>query len=137
MKIIPHLQFNGQCEAAFHLYAECLRGEITLMLRYSDVPTAASELSMTQKIAHATLKVGDQTITGADLAGEQYERPRGFAMQMNFADVEHAWRVFDTLSAQGEVLMPLGKTFWSEMYAVFTDRFGVPWEINLVEPELA
>ena len=108
-----------------------------LILPYGDVPKAASDLSMTQKIVHATLKVGDQTITGADLASEQYERPRGFAVQMNFTDVEHARQVFDTLSAQGEVLMPLGKTFWSEMYAVFTDRFGVPWEINVVEAEHA
>jgi PhnB protein len=29
--------------------------------------------------------------------------------------------------------VPLEKTFWADAYAVLTDRFGAPWEINCSE----
>ncbi len=29
--------------------------------------------------------------------------------------------------------MPLEKTFWAELYAQFTDKFGVCWAINFIK----
>jgi PhnB protein len=34
------------------------------------------------------------------------------------------------LSKGGKVTMPLQKTFWSPGFAMFTDRFGIPWMIS-------
>jgi PhnB protein len=34
------------------------------------------------------------------------------------------------LSEGGTVQVPIGETFWSARFAMFTDRFGVPWMIN-------
>ncbi len=41
MKLSVHLVFNGQCEAAFRFYAQCLGGTISTMLTYGDSPMAA------------------------------------------------------------------------------------------------
>ncbi len=41
MRLNPHLPFNGQCEAAFKFYQQCLGGEIVVMLTYGDSPEAA------------------------------------------------------------------------------------------------
>ncbi len=131
MRFNTHLAFDGQCEAAFRLYAECLGGEIKMMLPYGDSPLASSSApELRDKIVHVTLKVGDQTLTGADVEHKAYERPRGFAVQLNLDDADTARRLFAVLAEGGEVRMPLQKTFWAEHYAVFTDRFGTPWEIN-------
>lgn len=130
MRFNAHLSYNGECKAAFELYKECLGGEITLMMTYGSAPGEASPPELKDKIVHATLKVGDQTLTGADVLPAVYEKPKGFAMQLNIDQPEEARRIYETLSNGADVAMPLQKTFWAEHYAVLTDRFGTPWEIN-------
>jgi hypothetical protein len=36
MRLNPHLQFDGQCEAAFKLYEQCLGGKIVMMMTYAN-----------------------------------------------------------------------------------------------------
>jgi PhnB protein len=130
MRVIPHLSFDGQCEAAFRLYEECFGGKIALMLTYGSqrIPSLPPELE--DKVFHATLKIGDQTITGVDVAHSAYEKPQGFAVQLNIDDVDQATRIYNALTPGGKVLVEMQKTSWSGHYAALTDRFGVPWEIN-------
>jgi PhnB protein len=130
MRLIPHISFNGDCEAALRLYAQCLGGEITLMLRFGESPMAVSNADRADKIVHATLKVGDQTLTGADVRPEEYKEPQGFAVQLNIADPERAQRIFEAFAEGGVVHFPLQTTFWAGAYGMVTDRFGTPWEIN-------
>ncbi|WP_419804523.1 VOC family protein [Terriglobus sp.] len=129
MRFIPHLTFDGECEAAFRLYEECLQGNIAVLLNYGSQSNAwPAELQ--DKIFHATLKVGDQTLTGVDVLHSAYEKPQGFAVQLNLDEASEAERVFQTLSAGGKVHIALQKTPWAGHYAALTDRFGIPWEIN-------
>lgn len=130
MRFNAHISYNGECEAAFEFYRDCFGGEITLMMRYDSVPNAAADPELRDKIVHATLKVGDQILTGADVLPEAYESPTGFAMQINISDPEEARRIYELLAAGATIAMPLQKTFWAASYAVLTDRFGTPWEIN-------
>jgi len=130
MRLNTHIAFNGQCEAAFRLYEQCLAGKITVMLTYGASPMASSAPDLADKILHATLKVGDQTLTGADVPLNAYNKPQGFAVQLNIDDPQEAQRIFNTFSEGGIVQLPLQKTFWAERYAILTDRFGTPWEIN-------
>lgn len=129
MRLMTHLSFNGECEAAFKLYAACLGGEIALMLTYGEAP-GATDPGLKDKIAHATLKFGDQALTGVDVAAKQYEQPRGFALQLNVDDLDEAQRIFGMLAEGGRVQLSMQQTFWAERYGMVTDRFGVPWEIN-------
>lgn len=130
MRVNAHLTFNGNCEAAFRLYEQCLSAEITFLLTYGASALAESYPGLEDKIFHATLKLADQTLTGVDVAPASYGKPQGFALQLNIGRDEDAQRVFDTLSEGGIVELPLQKTFWAEHYALFKDRFGTPWEIN-------
>jgi PhnB protein len=129
MQLITHLSFNGECEAAFKLYAACLEGEITTLLKYSDSPTPYSPDSA-DKIFHATLKIGDQSLTGVDVTGNLYEKPRGFAVQLNISDMTKAQNIFAAFAEGGVVHMTIQPTSWAEGYGMVTDRFGTPWEIN-------
>lgn len=85
---------------------------------------------MADKILHATLQLEGGRITGVDTLPVEYKKPQGFALQLNLSSPEDAQRIYAALTPEGEIGMPLQKTFWSELFAVFTDRFGTPWEIN-------
>jgi PhnB protein len=130
MQLCTHLSFNGDCEAAFQFYVRCLGGTINMMLKYGDSPIAAAHPAMADKVLHATLQLEGQTLTGADVPPAQYERPRGFGLQLNVADSGEAERVFGVLAEGGTVQFPLQSTFWAERYGMVTDAFGTPWEVN-------
>ncbi len=114
MKVNPYLTFNGQCEAAFKYYQQCLGGDISAMMTYGESLMAEqTPPHWRQKILHTTLILGDQTLAGVDSPSESYQKPQGFSVVLNLDDGEEAERVFKTLSEGGEVQMPLQQTFWA------------------------
>jgi PhnB protein len=126
-----HLNFGGQCEAAFQFYERCLGGKIQTMLSYGDSPMADQVPAEWQsKILHATLSVGDDVLMGADVLAEQYEKPKGFSVLLHLDDPAEAERIYQALAENGTVQMPLQKTFWAALFAVLVDSYGTPWEIN-------
>ena len=46
-------------------------------------------------------------------------------------DDAEAKRVFTALGEGGNVTMPLMKTFWTSSFGMLTDKFGVPWMVNV------
>jgi PhnB protein len=131
MRIRVHLSFDGRCEEAFRAYQRILGGELVTMLKYGESPMAAdSPIEMHDKILHATLKIADQELLGADVAPGDFERPQGFSVVLDLLEPAEGKRVFGALAEGGSVRMPFQETFWSPGYGMLVDRFGVPWEIN-------
>ena len=131
MKLSVHLVFNGQCEAAFRFYEQCLGGTVVTMLTYGDSPLAAQiPVEWREKIVHATLAFGENTLAGADILAKDYEPAKGFFVLLDLEDPNEAERIFRSLSENGEVRMPMQETFWASCFGVVVDQFGTPWEIN-------
>ena len=89
MLIEPHISlvFNGECDAAFALYQQCLGGTVTFRLTWGESPMADQAPSeWRDKILHATLTVGGTALSGGDVLPGQYERPQGFQLQLNLDD---------------------------------------------------
>jgi len=131
MQLNPYLTFNGQCEAAFKFYAQCLDGKIEFMMTYEskreEYPVPAE---WREKILHATLKVGDQILNGADALPDLYQTPQGFRLTLGLKDPADAERIFTALAENGTVEMALQETFWAVRFGVLVDRFGIPWTVN-------
>jgi len=139
MQITTSLSFKGQCREAFEFYAAALGGEITAAFPYGGGPPDMP-VSPTYKdwLMHCWLKVGDQAIMGADMPPEfapNIDKPKnGFDVALHTEDAAQARRWFDALSAGGNVTMPFAETFWSPGYGSLTDKFGVPWMVNVRPP---
>ncbi len=131
MQVTVNLGFNGQCEAAFKLYEQCLGAEPGPVFRYAGSPMADDVPADWQdKIMHGSVKVGDLVLMGGDVAPERYEEPKGFALSVQITSTEEAERIFHGLARDGRIVMPLEKTFWAARFGQVVDRFGVPWLIN-------
>ena len=128
------LTFNGECDAAFALYQECLGGTVTFRLTWGDSPMAnQAGAEWRDKILHATLTVDGAAFSGGDVLPGAYLRPQGFQIQLNLADVLAAERIFTQLAEGGAVTVPLQETFWARRFGAVVDRFGIPWGINCGE----
>jgi PhnB protein len=131
MRLNTHLSFNGDCEAAFKFYEECLGGKITFMMPYQGSPAAGYVPADWQsKILHATLMVGDSLLQGADAPPTHFQKAQGFSVTLALNDPAEAERIFAALADDGKVDMPLQETFWAARFGMVVDRFGTPWMIN-------
>jgi len=132
--IQPYLFFGGRCEEALEFYHSTLGAETEIVMRFKDSPEPHPEgmvpPGFDDKVLHATFRVGRSTIMASDGCGSSpgFE---GFSLSLTLPDAEEAGRVFAALSEGGQVTMPLGKTFWSPLFGMVTDRFGVNWMITL------
>ena len=134
MKMNTHLAFHGQCREAFQYYEKALGGQITFMMTWSESPMADQlPAGHEDDVMHATIKVGDNVLMGADAPPGNTTKPRGFAVAIHTEDVAEAERIFSALSEGAEIQMPLEQTFWAKKFGMLIDRYGIPWMINCGE----
>jgi len=133
MPIAPYLFFNGRAEEAAEFYRSALDAKITMLMRYSDSPephppgrvAPGSE----NKVMHMTLQIGDATLHGADDCTGAQPMFQGFSLSLTAPDEAQARDLFAKLSDGGTVEVPLAKTFFSPLFGMAHDRFGVGWMI--------
>lgn len=131
MQLNPYLNFNGNCEAAFKFYEQCLGGKIVAMMTNGQSPMAEQAPAEWQnKILHVHLTVGDMTLMGSDAPSGYFEKPQGFSVNLQFTDTAEAERVFSALAENGTIRMPITETFWSKRFGMVVDQFGTPWMVN-------
>ena len=131
MLLSPYLFFNGQCEAAFKFYEQCLGGKIVMMVRNCEVPTADQSPTESQNaIMHTRLVVGDMALMGSDAPSDRYEKPQGFAVSFVVAELSDAERIFHALAENGTIIMPMEQTFWAVRFGMCMDQFGISWMIS-------
>ena len=136
MKINPYVSFKGDCEAAFNFYERSLGGRLGPLFRYAGSPMADQVPPDWQdKVMHGSVIVGELQLMGADVMPLGYVEPKGFSLSLQMDNPAEAERIFDALSKDGSITLPLEKTFWAERFGMVVDRFGIPWLINCEQPK--
>ena len=144
MKLTPYLMFfDGRCREAFEFYAAALGGEIVALTTYGDMPAAPDQPTLPEdaktQIANVQLLAGGASLMGGDsimgcTGSERVDGRNDATVNIEVDSIEDAERVFATLSAGGQVQMPLMETEWARRFGMFEDRFGKPWMINCMQP---
>ncbi len=131
MKIEPYLFFDGRCEEAIEFYRRVLGAEVTMLTRFKDSPEPPQPGMVPpgseNKVMHASLKIGDTNVMVSD--GHCTGKPsfQGFSLSIALPDAAKVEKVFAALGEGGQVKMPLTKTFFSPLFGMVADRFGVSW----------
>jgi PhnB protein len=134
MRLQPYLNFNGQCDEAFRLYEQVLGGTIVGRFTFGSSPMAGHYPDWNDKIMHIGMRIGDQVLLGSDAPPPHYSQPQGLRVCLDFDDPAEAERVYKALSEGGQITMPFQETFWAKRFAMFADRFGTPWMVNVSKP---
>jgi PhnB protein len=136
MAFYPYLNFGGNCAEAFTRYQQIFGGDLVL-LKMSNMPEGAPTVpaEAAHLIMHAALTVGDGLLMASDSPPGEFKGIDGAWVNFSTADVGEAERVFKELSDGGQVTMPLGETFFSPMFGLCADRFGVLWMVNTTAPD--
>jgi len=132
-----YLTFLGNCEEAFNFYKSVLGGEFTYLSRFRDMPVEKGITpvpdNFLDKILHVTLPVSAETVLmGCDLGHEWvpgFTEGNNFSISLKTDSKAETVRLFNALSAGGNVTMALKDTFWGDYFGAFTDKFGVNWTV--------
>lgn len=134
----PYLGFQGQAKEALEFYRSALGGELRVMTfgdnpagQAMGVPPEAADLVM-----HGQLDLEDGlVIMAADTPpGMEYVAPTsGITVALTGTAAEHdrLATAFAKLSDGGTTGVPLEKAPWGDYFGQFTDRFGIPWMVNI------
>jgi PhnB protein len=133
MQVSPYLFFEGRCEEALEFYKKALGAEVSFLMRHKDSPEPHQPGKIApgaeNKIMHATFRVGDTTLHASDGRCMSKATFQGISLSLTVATTAEADRFFAALADQGQVQMPLTKTFFSPRFGMLTDRFGVAWMV--------
>jgi len=132
MQFNSYLLFNGDCEEALTTYAKIFGGKIEAMLTHEGTPASCQVPPEWQKkILHGRIDIGNAVLMASDAPPGRYSKPQGFSVNIGLTDIKEAERIFSALSENANVTMALGETFWAHRFGMLTDRFGIPWMVNV------
>ena len=135
MQVEPYLFFEGRCEEAVEFYRKALGAQVTMLMRYKESPEPPPPGKLPpgseNKVMHASLRIGDTTVMASDGMSQGSPRFQGFSLSLTAPDAARAKQFFAALGDGGQVQMPVEKTFWSPLFGMVTDRFGVGWMITV------
>lgn len=134
-KINPYLNFNGNTEEAFNFYKSVFGGEFRMLMRFKDTPDAGNiPADIQNQIMHVALPLGkDNVLMGTDAPesmGFNLKVGNNVHIAIHTDSREEADKLFNGLSAGGNVQMPMADQFWGDYYGAFTDKFGINWMIS-------
>ena len=137
----PYLNFTGNCLEAFEFYRSVLGGEVSTVSRVSEMPSDASTDESHEPapdgIMHISLPIGDSMLMGSDVPPGMGTVTSGNTCYvcLNPDGPDEAKRVFEGLSAGGDIEMPFDRQFWGDYFGSFTDRYGIRWMVDTADPE--
>ena len=132
MKMSVHLNFNGNCKDAFALYQKVFGAEKPFLMTYAQAPgDAPVPPNWKDKVMHTSIPLGEGMLMGCDAPPERSKPLGGFQVSVQSTDQTEVKRIFDALQQGGSIQMPLQKTFWSPLFGMCTDKFGVDWMVGM------
>jgi PhnB protein len=138
MKMNVHLNFQGNCAEAFEFYKKVFAANNAFSMKYSDAPEGMPvQLDWKDKIMHTSIPMGDGLLMGCDAPPERSTPMGGFQVSVESKDEAEVKRIYESLKEGGSVQMPMTPTFWSPMFGMCTDKFGVAWMVGMPGAEPA
>lgn len=119
-----YVNYPGHCEDAFRFYETHLGGKLTMLLHHQQLPPHFPN-EWKSPVLHAIVEIGGTLLRGADVPGA--EPMRSAYLTLRFDAAEEAEAAYVVLSPNGEIFMPLEKTFFANRFALLRDRFGTSW----------
>ncbi len=133
-----YLTFEGNCRDAFEFYQSVFGGEFSYVGTFRDMPVDPESPPIPEahldRVMHLSLPISKETILmGSDTGGEWASKVvvgNNFSISVNTDSMDKANQIFNALAANGQIIMPMNKTFWSSYFGMLTDQFGVNWMVS-------
>jgi PhnB protein len=135
-RINPHINFNGNAEEAFTFYKSVFGGEFAKIIRFKDLASPEFRIAEKEenKIMHISLPIGTCNMLMAndvpEILGTTNENENRSKISISAESKEEADRLFNGLSAEGQIEGPIGDSPWGSYFGCFRDKYGIEWMVD-------
>lgn len=137
MRLEIFINFDGNCREAIEFYAKVFKSEVAGLMTYSDAPQSHGYVTPEadrDRIMYAGVQIGNIMAMFSDApANGGFVRGNNICPTITLDDEDEIVRLFNELKDGGKVYMPLDATFFSKMFGMVEDKFGVIWQISYAE----
>ena len=124
-KIVPHLWFDKEAVEAAHWYTSLF--ENSAIIGLATIPGTPSGDAETVDFQLANLRFS------AISAGPYFRFNPSVSLMVSCGTLQEVSRLYTELSVDSSVLMPLGEYPFSQRYGWVQDRYGLTWQLILVD----
>jgi PhnB protein len=132
--INPYLNFPGNTEEAFNFYKSIFGGDFAMIQRFGDSPEAGTVAeSDKNKLMHIALPIGGNVLMATDAVGDMcttLKAGNNISLSVHTESKDEADQIFNGLSVDGTVKMPMENTFWGSYFGMVDDKFGIQWMVS-------
>jgi len=133
--INPYINFNGNAEEAFIFYKSVFGGDFESIVRFKDLQGPEFPMSEVDanKIMRIVLPIGGNILIANDVPeglGPVNENENRSKIAVYADSREEADTIFNGLSADGTVEMPMSDSPWGTYFAMFRDKYGIEWTVE-------
>ncbi len=134
--INPYLHFNGNAEEAFTFYKSVFGGEFAMVSRFKDFANPEHPISENEanKIMHIALPIGKSNVLMAsdtpEFMGKHNENETRSKISISAESKEEANQLFNGLSENGKIEMPIADSPWGSYFGMFRDKYGIEWMVD-------
>jgi len=106
-----------------------------MIMRFKDLANDEFPISEKEanKIMHIALPIGKNVLMANDVPeqmGRVDENENRSKIAISAESKEEADRLFNGLSAGGNVEMPIGDSPWGSYFGMFRDKYGIEWMVD-------
>jgi len=127
------INFDGNCREAVEFYAKTFKSTVNNLMTYSQMPPSSSYMipeADKDRVMYAGIQVGDIVMMFSDVpSGSKYIQGNNISLTYSTDNKDEVKRIFNELKEGGEVITELQQTFYSELFGMVKDKFGVIWQV--------
>jgi PhnB protein len=129
----PYISFRDNARQALEFYRDVFGGNLNVNTfgQYGDPKAPGAD-----NVMHGQLDTGNGfTLMAADTPpGMDFNEGAGnMTISLSGDDEQELRGYWDKLSDGGTVTMPFEKQMWGDLFGMCTDKFGVPWMVDVVQ----
>lgn len=134
--INPWINFNGNAEEAFTFYKSVFGGEFVKIIRFKELASPEFQVpdNEANKIMHIALPIGKHNLLIAndvpEFMGPVNENENRSKISVSAESREEADKIFQGLSAGGDIEGQIGESPWGSYAGMFRDKYGIEWIVE-------
>jgi PhnB protein len=124
-----YLMFDGNCREAMTFYQSLFGGTLKSMT-FGEVDDSCPK-AMRDSIMHSSLTTEELVLLGSDNPEPKPLGPGNISLALSGSDEQRLTQIFNKLSEEGKIVIPLERQVWGDLFGVVSDRFGIDWMVNI------
>ncbi|WP_211745519.1 VOC family protein [Paenibacillus sp. Marseille-Q4541] len=133
LSISPYINLDGKCAEAVAFYEKVFGAKNLGVMRFGDMPGSDQPTPdhLKDRVLHAAIEIDGNKIMFSDtMPGSSFTLGDELTIAITSNELDRLKQFYEGLAEEGEVQMEQQATFFSPLYAIVRDKYGITWQLS-------